>query len=105
MYPFFPFNMRRCAVDRLKDMEVASRYYDELESDLQGAPTQSLSLDEKIKKLEETIQRVETNTISYMRKKASKEWFDEECAMVGKQRRQTASHPNQDQRSQLMFTN
>jgi hypothetical protein len=41
---------------------------------------QPLSLDEKCKKLEETIQRVATNTIGYTRKQANKEWFDEECA-------------------------
>jgi hypothetical protein len=38
-----------------------------------------MSLDEKCKKLEETIQRVATNTIGYTRKQANKEWFDEEC--------------------------
>jgi hypothetical protein len=41
-----------------------------------------LCLDEKCKKLEETIQRVATNTIGYTRKQAYKEWFDEECAEV-----------------------
>jgi hypothetical protein len=35
------------------------------------------SLDEKCKKLEETIQGVATNTIGYTRKQANKEWFDE----------------------------
>jgi hypothetical protein len=39
-------------------------------------------LDGKCKKLEETIQRVATNTIGYTRKQANKEWFDEECAEV-----------------------
>jgi uncharacterized protein (DUF1330 family) len=73
---------RLIAVDRLKDMDVASRYYDELESELQGVQAQPLSLDEKCKKLEETIQRKATNTIGYKRKQAKKEWFDEECAMV-----------------------
>jgi hypothetical protein len=70
------------AVDRLKDRDVASRYYDELESELQGVQAQPLSLDEKFKKLEETIQRVAINTIGYTRKQAYKEWFDEECAEV-----------------------
>jgi hypothetical protein len=37
-------------------------------------------LDEKCKKLEETIHRVATNTIGYTRKQANKEWFDEQCA-------------------------
>jgi hypothetical protein len=44
--------------------------------------TQTLSLDEKYKKLEETIKRVATNTIGYTRKQAHKEWFDDECAKV-----------------------
>jgi hypothetical protein len=39
-------------------------------------------LDEKCKKLEETIQRVATNT----RKQAYKEWFDEECAEVNEEK-------------------
>jgi hypothetical protein len=75
-----PQQLRRFAVDRLKDKDVASRYYDESESELQGVQAQPLSLDEKCKKLEETIQRVATNTIGYTRKQAYKEWFDEECA-------------------------
>jgi hypothetical protein len=60
------------AVDTLKDRDAASRYYDELESELQGVQAQPLSLDEKCKKLEETIQRVATNTIGYTRKQANK---------------------------------
>jgi hypothetical protein len=43
-------------------------------------------LDEKCKKLEETIQRVATNTISYTRKQANKKWFDEECAEVNEEK-------------------
>jgi hypothetical protein len=43
-------------------------------------------LDEKCKKLEETIQRVATNTISYTRKQTNKEWFDEECAEVNEEK-------------------
>jgi hypothetical protein len=81
-----PQQLRRFAVDRLKDRDVASRYYDELESELQGVQAQPLSLDEKCKKLEETIQRVATNTIGYPRKQAYKEWFDEECAKVNEQK-------------------
>jgi hypothetical protein len=42
-----PQQLRRFAVDRLKDRYVASRYYDELESELQGVQAQPLSLDEK----------------------------------------------------------
>jgi hypothetical protein len=74
-----PQQLRRFAVDRLKGRDVASRYYDELESELQGVQPQPLSLDEKCKKVEETIQRVATNTIDCTRKQANKEWFDEEC--------------------------
>jgi deoxyhypusine synthase len=37
--------LRRFAVDRMKDRDVASRYYDELESELQGVKAQPLSLD------------------------------------------------------------
>jgi hypothetical protein len=47
---------------------------------------QPLSLDEKCKKLEETIQRVATNTIGYTRKQAYKEWFDKECAEVNEEK-------------------
>jgi hypothetical protein len=39
-----------------------------------------------VKKLEETIQRVATNTIGYTRKQANKEWFDEECAKVNEEK-------------------
>jgi hypothetical protein len=45
-----PLELRRFAVDRLKDRDVASRYYDELESEHQGVQAQPLSLDEKCKK-------------------------------------------------------
>jgi hypothetical protein len=75
-----PQQLRRFAVDRLKDRDIASRYYDELESEIQGVQLQPLSLDKKCQKLEETIQRVATNTIGYTRKQANKERFDEECA-------------------------
>jgi hypothetical protein len=46
-------------------------------------------LDEKCKKLAETIQRVATNTIDYTRKQANKEWFDEEYAK-GKEEKNAA---------------
>jgi hypothetical protein len=46
---------------------------------------QPLSLDEKCKKLEETIQKVATNTIGSMRKQANKEWFEEECEKVNEE--------------------
>jgi hypothetical protein len=45
-----PQQLRRFAVDRLKDRDVAPRYYDELESELQGVQAQPLSLDKKFKK-------------------------------------------------------
>jgi hypothetical protein len=79
-----PQQLSRFAVDRLKNRDVTSRYYDELESELQGVQAQPpLSLDEKSKKLEVTIQRVATNTIGYKRRKqTNKEWFNEECATV-----------------------
>jgi hypothetical protein len=87
--------LRRFAVNRLKDRDVASRYYDELESELQGVQAQPLSLDEILKKLEEKIQRVAKNTIGYTRRGVCK-------GERGKERRQRhrASHPNQNQRSQ-----
>jgi hypothetical protein len=68
-----PQQLRRFAVDRLKDRDVASQYYDKFESELQGVQAQPLSLDEKCKKLEETIQSVSTNTTGYTRKQANKE--------------------------------
>jgi hypothetical protein len=43
-------------------------------------------LDEKCKKLEETIERVATSTIGYTRKQANKEWLDEECAKVNEEK-------------------
>jgi hypothetical protein len=42
-----PQQLRRFAVDGLKDKHFASRYYDELESELQGVQVQHLRLDEK----------------------------------------------------------
>jgi hypothetical protein len=63
--------MRYFAVDKLKDRDVTARYYDELKSELQGVQAQPLSLDEKCKKLEGTIQRVAKNTIGYTRKQAN----------------------------------
>jgi hypothetical protein len=67
-------------------MGVTSRSYDELESELQGVQAQTLSFDEKYKKLEETIQRVATKTNGYTRKQANKEWFDEEYAIVNEEK-------------------
>jgi hypothetical protein len=81
--------LRRFAVDRLKSRDVATRYYDELESALHGVQAQPLSLDEKSKKLEETIQRVATNIIGYTIKQANKKWFDEGCAKVNEDKNAT----------------
>jgi hypothetical protein len=78
--------LRRFAVDRLKDRDVATRYYDKLESELQGVQAQPLSLDEKCKVLEETIQRVAANTNGYTRKKANKKWFDEKFAKANEEK-------------------
>jgi hypothetical protein len=86
--------LRRFAVDRLKDRDVTTHHG----SELQGVQAQPLSLDGKCKKLEETIQRVAANTIGYTRKQSNKEWFDEKCAKLNKEKR--SSHPNQNQRSQ-----
>jgi hypothetical protein len=47
-----PQQLRRFAVDRLNDRDIASRYYDKLESELQDVEAQPLSLDKKCKKLE-----------------------------------------------------
>jgi hypothetical protein len=55
-------------------------------------------LDEKCKKLEETIQRVVTNTIGYTSKQANKDWFDEECAKVNEEKNGKPEEPR-------MFTN
>jgi hypothetical protein len=66
-----PHQLRRFAIDRLKDRTVASQYYDEPESELQGVQAQPLCLDKKYKKLVETIQGVGTNTIGYKQIKRS----------------------------------
>jgi hypothetical protein len=81
-----PQQLRRFAVDRLKDRDVVSRYYDEFESELQGVQAQPLSLDENCKNLEVTVQRIATKTIGYTRKQANKEWFDKECQKVNEEK-------------------
>jgi hypothetical protein len=52
-------------------------------------------LDDKCKKLEETIQGVATNTIGYTRKQANKEWFDEECAEVNEEKNTSKTTPEE----------
>jgi hypothetical protein len=94
-----PQQLRRFAVDRLKDRDVTSRYYDELESELEGVQAQPLSLDEKCKKLKETIQRAATNTIGYTRKQANKGWFDEECAKRNEEKNATRERALQNNTS------
>jgi hypothetical protein len=44
-----PQQLRRFAVERLKDRDVASRYYDELESELQSVQAQPLSWMKNVK--------------------------------------------------------
>ena len=61
-----PQQLRRFAVDRLTDGGVATRYRDELETELQGAPEpESLSLNDKWKRMETAIRKVAENTIGY----------------------------------------
>jgi hypothetical protein len=50
----------------------------------------------RCKKLEETIQRVATNTIGYTKKQANKEWFDEECAKVNDEKNAAREQANQN---------
>jgi hypothetical protein len=50
-----PQQLRRFAVQRLKDWDDSSRYNDELESELQGVQTKPQNLEEKCKKLEEKL--------------------------------------------------
>ena len=82
-----PQQLRRFAVDRLTDRGVATRYRDELEAELQGAPEpESLSLDDKWKRMETAVRKVAENTIGYTRKQARNEWFDEECELVNEEK-------------------
>jgi hypothetical protein len=89
-----PQQLRRFVVDGLKDRDVASRVYDELESELQGVQAQPLSLDEKSKKLEETIQRVARNTIGYTRKQANKSGLTRSVQGRTKKRTSPESEPS-----------
>jgi hypothetical protein len=59
---------RICCASNTKPQQLRRFSVDRLKSELQGVQAQPLSLDEKCKKLEETIQRVATNTISYTSK-------------------------------------
>jgi hypothetical protein len=83
-----PQQLRRFAVDRLKDRHVASRYYDELESELQGVQPQPLSLDEKCKKTgRNNPESSDKHHRLHKKTKANKEWFDEECTRVKTRKR------------------
>jgi hypothetical protein len=85
---------------------LQSWYYDKGESKLQDVQAQPLSLDVKSKKLEETIQRVATNTIGYTRIQAKKEWFNEECARVNEKRTLPESEPSKSKPEESrMLTN
>jgi hypothetical protein len=53
-------------------------------------------LDEKCKKLEETIKRVATNTIGYTRKQANKDRLDEKCARVNEKKNATGERAIQN---------
>jgi hypothetical protein len=64
-----PQQLRSFAVERLNDRDVASRYYYELESELQGVQIQPLSLDEKCKK---TGRHNPENSDKYHQLKSSK---------------------------------
>jgi hypothetical protein len=86
-----PGQLRRFAVDRLKDRDVASGYY-ELESKLQSVQAQLLSLDKKCKKLEETIQRVATNTIGCTNKQRP---FEPQVAMCRAKNGELLTNKNQ----------
>jgi hypothetical protein len=67
---------------------------------------QQLNLHEKCKKLEETIQRVATNTIGYSRKQANKEKFDEKCKDEREKKTPLESEPSKSKPEELrMLTN
>jgi hypothetical protein len=66
---------------------LLSRYRDGLEAELQGAPEpESLSLDDKWKRMETALRKVAENNIGYTRKQAVNEWFDEECEVVNEEK-------------------
>jgi hypothetical protein len=59
-----------------------------------------------MEKLEETVQRVATNTISYTRKQSKKEWIDEECAMVNEEKTLPGNEPSKSKLEEpRMLTN
>jgi hypothetical protein len=86
--------LRRFAFDRLNDGNVASRYCDELELKLQEVQAQPLSMDEKCKKLEETIQRVATNTIGCTENKQIKSGLTRSVQKLTRKRTPPESEPS-----------
>ena len=82
-----PQQLRRFAVDRLNNRDVATRYHDELEAELQGAGgPEPLSLDEQWKRTEQAVRKVAEENIGYARKQTEKDWFDEECLEVNERK-------------------
>jgi hypothetical protein len=58
-------------------------YRDELEAELNGAPDpNSLSLNDKWKRMVTSIRKVTEKTIGYTRRQARSKWFDVECGVV-----------------------
>jgi hypothetical protein len=75
MQVFIKLRTRICRVSNTKDGRIGTSHHG------------TTSLNSKVwKKLEETIQRVETNTIDYTRKQANKECLDEKCAKVNEEK-------------------
>jgi hypothetical protein len=82
-----PQQLRRFAVERLNDGNVATMYRHELEAELLGASEpKQLCLNDKWRRMEEAVRKVATNTIGYTRKRARKVWFDEECEKVNEEK-------------------
>jgi hypothetical protein len=82
-----PQQLRRFAVERLNDGNVATMYRHELEAELSGASEpEPLNLNDKWRQMEVAVRKVATNTIGYTRKQAGKEWFDEECEKVNEEK-------------------
>jgi hypothetical protein len=78
-----PQQPRRFPVERLNNENVTTIYRHELEAELSGALVREpLSLDVKLKLIEEIVRKLETNTIGYTQKQAGKAWFDDVCARV-----------------------
>jgi hypothetical protein len=69
-----PQQLRRFAGERLNDGKLGTMYSHELEAELSGASEpESMSLDEKWKRLEEAVRKIAT-IIGSIRKQSGKEW-------------------------------